>query len=368
MQDARNFLTENSCPPNIDPVVTLVFGTGFSKAFSGGATAADWPGLIRTLAGLLPTPKQKKYITGIVEKALGPVPGSGAGAADVSPDTHHYTALLHILRKELGGKWNAVIESTVQQVVDGRKKAVVSAEWKKVLKVISQRAQAGHVRVLSTNFDDLLARELGLKVLLRSGEVFDPVTGSPVPLIAAARPIALRAWGQTDHQSGRLHRKILKDTCGVLHLHGWYRQPKDLVVDPVDYHAAEERVDRLDLAVGLFRSILDSGTAASVFVGVGDGMIDDHFCKIWETVHLIRKARQRILRRGSLYQKPVTCPNLWLLHESEKDKVQKLKRKLPQCEQIICPVSYPSGTSKYDLMPAYLSEILNHYEGNTRAI
>lgn len=354
MTTTDDFLELNPCPPDVDPVITLVFGTGISKAFTTssvrpqGHPAADWPGLMEALAEQMPADRQAQ-MKEMIQTARGGVSG-----------THHYTALLHILRRELDSAWDATIEATVQGVVDAE---VPRDGWRAVLDEIRRRAMDGSVRVMSTNFDDLLARALKLKVLLRTGEAFDPRTGKAVPLIEAAKPVALRAWGQTDSQPNRLRQEILSQTCGVLHLHGWYRRPGlgDLVVDPVDYHIATERLHHKDLAVSLFRRILDSSRAVSVFVGVGDGMIDDHFCLLWRQVHEMRQRREREIAEGSLESTPPRR-NLWLLREDEVGKVAKLEAKLGPYSSAITPVVYPGSGGDFDQLPLSLMRILEHYQ------
>lgn len=296
--------------------------------------------------------------------------------------SHHFTGLLHILRRELGpARWAAALTACVQGVVDSRKPDTDDgvANWKDLFRELGPEVRAGRVRLATTNFDDMLARDSGLKVISRTGLVFDPFNPATiVPILPTvslpgqslapeesqeSKRIVLQLWGNSADQSGRLHRAIWEKAAGVLHLHGWYQRPDDLVVDPVDYHLASERAVGLDLSETLLTNLLLLPTEIVVFVGAGDGMLDDHFVQVWKKTDS---------RKGESSFDPRT--NLWLLNRVRDSHLPgKLQGILDdqvghglRVEDILTPVVYgaedPADVNdNFQLAPLRIRDILTQY-------
>jgi len=378
MLNFKDFLAST---PKLDETktVTIIFGTGVSKALSSH-TAADWPGQIRFLADCLPaTVKDALDVEKVLKVAK----------------SHHYTGLLHMIRRELGARWESKLTHCIKQVIESPhptgKPAV--AEWTQVLAEIGDLVREGRVRVASTNFDDMIAKACKLKVITRRGDVYDPeVMDSTNPQLLIEPPLppgeehrkyaltdenrfTLRAWGDTHQRTSPLWKDILQRTAGVLHLHGWYRLPNDLVIDPVDYHLAVERAIGEDLAASLIESSLRRPDTITLLVGVGEGLLDDHFIQIFKS--LIRTHFDyRSIKELGLSLPTLAEQNLWLLQE-DQDKakpdllsevlrehgIQHPDTKLVTCEDLVKVVGYEKdGTGDaFALAPHSLRSILTHY-------
>jgi hypothetical protein len=350
MRTVDEYLRE--CPVRIpaNQTATVLFGTGLSKALSR-SPAADWKGQIKELAGAARDP--------VLRQLLAP------GAVLDSARAHHFTGLLHMIRRELDQRWSAVMTQCIQKVVDQKRGATQPgvAAWNQVLQRLGTLARSGVARVATTNFDDLAARRCGLKVMSREGEVFEP--GDPsaqIRLLPSAGPLQARGgvtdnrmilnlWGNMERLEGKLSVSMLERTAGVLHLHGWYLRPDQLVVDPVEYHQTVVRALWSDLAAHMLISSLARKNTTTIFSGVGDGLYDDHF------VNLLRLLiQEEHISAGGAAQ------NIWLLQETEaRDRPAQMEAALRRVgidrplSSIIQVVSYGSD---YGLAPVALGRIL----------
>lgn len=370
MQEILSYL-RNHTPNSPTHAVTLVFGTGLSSALSDHS-AKDWKGQIRYLAAQL-TKKEQRRLG--VERIL----KDGA-------KSHHFTGLLHILRRELGvTKWAKALKDCIQGVVDTEKSVADKGvqNWNGLFEKLGDYVRDGRVRLATTNFDDILARRCRLNVISRNGLVFNPLAPeSAVPILPAAalpgtshmppeesqeaKRVVLQLWGNSEDQSGRLNRDIWNKAAGVLHLHGWYQRPDDLVVDPVDYHLASERAVSLDLTETLLTRLLRSRNETVVFVGAGDGMLDDHFIEVWNATR--EKDDESSFDPSS---------NLWLINRVCDSrlpaKLQKILDQRPgntlRVMDLLTPVRYgaedPTDRSAhFELAPLRVGDILTQRLGS----
>ncbi len=346
--------------------ITVVFGTGISKALSR-SDAADWPGQIRHLAARLKDLK-------------GPIGGLDVNALLQCARSHHYTGLLHMIRRELGDLWDRELDACITEVMRNRRSDTdpVVRRWIDVLQALGKLAKEGRARLATTNFDHMVACEAGLNVITREGQVFETsppnrqihllpqlelqTDETPPSGLTSENRLILDIWGNLWIEPGKLQRGVLERTAGVLHLHGWYKRPKQLIVDPVEYHLAAVRAHSADLAASMLLELLQKPNSAVILVGMGDTMHDDHF----------EKLLQLLAKRDPLDEQ-AAAQNVWLLPHSEaQTRVSKMR--LPQdahgnhlelghlLQVVTYDDSVPGGPGQdHSKTPEALQGLVNHF-------
>lgn len=207
--------------------------------------------------------------------------------------------------------------------------------WQDVIQRIRGAAEAGHAPILmTTNYDDLLASQLGWNVVYFPDEPLKsntPANNATLPSVPGARlaRIVPNKGGQSSTDEIPLLNQIqrLEDFIGlhqtgwlspqqhfVCHLHGWWGDPSSLIFDPGDYRQVERR------AFEPVRRVFSSENHACVIVGTGEGLIDPHFVEYWKTLPA-----------------EVEGSNIWLLKVSREnsgsddvDDVKKLRERIDQ--------------------------------------
>lgn len=104
----------------------------------------------------------------------------------------------------------------------------------------------GGARIMTTNYDDIIERYCDAKPVLPRGDDM--------------------------HMNEFIHGGQDGNVPGVLHVHGHWRDPRNAVLDIIDYHktTSDEPLQRF------LQQMFDS-TAVLVFVGTGDGLDDPNF-------------------------------------------------------------------------------------------
>jgi len=347
----------------------VLFGTGISKALSSN-DASDWKGQIRRLA-------EGRDEKDSIEKML------------KSGQPYHYTAMLHVLRRALGKEgWKERFNSCVSAVVEEKRGGAIADEWHQLLREMGKASKERQLGLATTNFDDLVALASGLKVISRTGVVYDPKLNTsdapdPVHILPSAplpgreggaqdmtesKRMVLRLWSNHENLAGSLRSEIWERAAGVLHIHGWYRLQEELVIDPVDYHLARDRAIGSDLTATLLVNALLNPSVLVVFAGLGDSVFDDHFTEIFHQCADLKKRKEKGFNAET---------NLWLLNphanrehpqnldDSIRGYLTDLGKKADgfDMKSPLTPVFYESNNdTDYSQAPSKLREILTRFK------
>lgn len=291
--------------PGSAPYNILFLGTGVSQGMTDNNRLCNWVELVRDLASRL----------------SGNVPTAIRSLANYANQDLEETSVLlgwaHMVREHHAKRWSEVTRSAF---ADLRNAFQEESPWAKFFSEMKERAKthagANLPLVFSTNYDDLLGRHLGLRLLFsrrRSADVdwslgWHDREGEP-PAPAHLRRIAEIPLIWDLHRKGLLE----PEDWFVHHLHGSEYDPESIVFDAADY----ERVIMTQVFVPLAKTIAQPNVRV-YFLGVGKGMFDSHLQQMW-------------LKVESHLQKQEVAGGkfLWLAQEEERRTFETLKEKAP---------------------------------------
>jgi hypothetical protein len=225
--------------------------------------------------------------------------------------------------------FGTTVQEAVQQLctaaLDYLASGIAAPEAQVVANALSnlgRSTRASKARLVTTNYDDLIAHLADLNVLLLDGRYFRPVTrltGAPVAEFTPDYTVPeikrrFHAWDQIDFCSA-----APAQSASVLHLHGWHGQADSIVIDPVDYHEITTTDQgRRDEFAAMVRQCNDTIVACMlrgpcIYVGTAWGMVDTHL------EMLRQQARDEMLRKRasgvSTSASSLTETNFWIVNE-----------------------------------------------------
>ena len=286
--------------------VVLIIGTGVSKGMtrrrSEGNRLCDWSEIVTQLSDQLDDCSEKRALDAIQN-------------ARIELSTPVTLGLAHMIREKLeeSDSWDRAVREIVTQV---RMDFDQDTAWSRFFRAMGTCSSAGSLStpiVLTTNYDPLLTIALGARALTnpdlrrdRESEGFTMwkrETESEVPPYLDGILEVPLIWD--------LHRRglLTHEDAFVHHVHGAALFPPTMVFDAADYERAI-----LGLLWEPLAAMLAKRNIVAIFAGVGDGMFDRHFSKMW--AGLKRKCTAPMTDNPCAY---------WLVGESD---LKKYKSKL----------------------------------------
>jgi hypothetical protein len=307
------------------PVVALVFGAGINYALvdfreKAIARLLTWSGLLRYLAwhpeGMPASYMPPDEATAAAADAGNPPPPLQLPQDDRlkrrvrllesmlsdEPDPDRFAAIAHLLRKDMTEQeWKAALDSVMELLCGKQRPHLV---WRRVLERAGNLARRGLIKIITTNFDPLLALWCGLNVLAArdpysagdqkervrkqpldlwtpdpTGRDNSPVAGTDLHKYDLLHwlPSAWESWRAGD---GPLKETVCREIASVLHLHGWAGAPGDIVFNTVEYHDTGKKTVARECPNDLMGRLLEE-KHATLFLGTKDGILDPHFDQIW---------------------------------------------------------------------------------------
>ena len=302
------------------PPVTFVFGTGLTIGLSNNHRASSWSGLLQEVLK-----EWEKHVHGRSPEVSAP-----GWVLTRSTDGDCLVAAAYVLRRQMMAQvgspislqsFGDAVKAAVQALCDRAIEYVAANPTEDpgivgdALRVLGRKVLEGKARLLTTNYDDIVARLANLKVLLPDGRYFEPLSPTMghsaiehIPDFGAPERLRrMSTWRHIDHSAASP-----RQSGSVLHLHGWHGQAEAIVIDPVDYHvicdrakgARDERTAMIHTCNDTVIHCMREGPV--VYYGVGAGMLDPHF-------ELLRTHA----RDSSGTPKDLTSSNFWILTQKD---------------------------------------------------
>jgi SIR2-like domain len=243
-------------------------------------------------------------------------------------------------------KWPKVLTDLIGEDVEQAKQLPYPEAWRGVFEALQSLAmQNGGPMLVTTNYDDLFAHWLGVRVLYRQLGVREPRFGRSADRNLA--PALLRQIN-SEPEIWKLHEKgwLGWEEAFVHHLHGWWNdgggeQSSSIVFDPGDYRQKE-----MDLLQPLSDRLRNS-THPVLFIGAGEGLFDPHLMEYWDRCR----------------SDPQGPQNYWLLIEEDKGYAEMIK-KVKDDEW--CDKLEVIKLAKFADLPAILSQCLTKTVSNCK--
>jgi SIR2-like domain len=301
---------------------TFIFGTGLTIGLSNNHRASSWSGLLQEVL--------KRWEPFVKDKP--PEVSAPGWVLTKSTDGDCLVAAAYVLRRQMmvqsassdgslsTNDFAVAIRDVVEDLCSTAIKNVTLNPASspglvgKTLKKLGICVKKGKARVLTTNYDDLVARIAELNILLPDGRYFKPKpTESQQPFDPPYDvPENLRrmsAWMNIEDCAANPD-----DIACVLHLHGWHGKEDAIVIDPVTYHeicklpegSFEEKARILFQCNSKVAEAIRKGPV--IYYGMGAGMLDQHF-----------EALRRLAIKGD--STDLDKSNFWLLTKKDYDEM-----------------------------------------------
>lgn len=224
---------------------------------------------------------------------------SDSETADLLDEAFHCRTLLKNRSALQGSLWpeslRDIVARGVKEATDLLEEGKLSEGWMDLCVQVNKAAIHGRAPLIyTTNYDDLLARCLGWKVVYfpdTDPEVSeDAPSRTSVPSVSRQRRAMISRTGEKPETPNGDNGAVLneiqsledftalqrqgwldRDQLFVVHLHGWVGEMSSMVFDPGDYRVVERDCFRP------LQATIQAKQEAVVFVGMGEGLLDPHF-------------------------------------------------------------------------------------------